>query len=255
MRRMIWAFVMAAGCSDPMVQMVMGRDDTATEVATEAGSDETTETPTDATALETGDTASETTGTGSETLGSGSETTGTGSETRGSDTGSGSATEDTGSGVDTGSGSASEVDTGTDFPSCTRTCVENHDGCILGTVEAERCDGAEAGYWCCDPVVADTGSDTETVSTCTGTCSNWSGCGGDWHKIDGYCPSYYACCEQDTDTGSETVDTDTNPEPCPQDNPLYTCEWRGHCTTAVGTEDTNYYCNDPNNNACCRHYY
>jgi hypothetical protein len=221
-----WTWIMvvlAAGCSDPTFVIDVDPDE---PVPTE----------------ETG----ETTGATDETEGTVPETTGSVSDTG---TGSGSATGDTGSATaDTGSGTG-DSDT---VPACWLSCMSEKSGCQLGSVVIGRCPNAE---WCCEPKVVDTDTGTGTGVPCTGTCG--SGCGTGWHKIDGVCEqSWKVCCEKDADTGSATVDSDTNPQPCPTDDPLYSCEYRIHCDGPGGYNvDTDYYCADPVNFGCCRHPY
>lgn len=225
MRRIFWALVLMAGCSDPTRAFSDDPDESATVTVSEK--------ETEATQDETDETVSETAGSASET-----------------GSGSGSATVDTGSATaETGSGT---VDSDT-VPDCWLSCMSLKSECQLGSVVIGRCPNAA---WCCEPKAVDTGTvSTDTSPPCSGTCSNWSGCAGDWHKIPGSCPNGKACCEEDSDTGSATVDTDTNPEPCPQGDPKYICERRGLCTTSYGYEDTDYYCTDPVNWACCRKLY
>lgn len=235
MRRICWALVLMAGCSDPTGAFSDDPDESATETvsdeATEATADETDETD---------ETVSETAGSASET---------------GSGAGTGSATVDTGSGsgsgtVETGSGTG-DSDT---VPACWLSCMSSKSDCQLGSAVIGRCPNAE---WCCEPKVVDTDTGTGTGTPCTGTCG--SGCGTGWHKIDGVCEqSWKVCCEKDTDTGSATVDTDTNPEPCPEDDPLYSCERKINCDGAPGFKvDTDYVCpgDDPLNYVCCKHPY
>jgi hypothetical protein len=235
MRRICWALVLMAGCSDPTGAFSDDPDESATETvsdkATEATADETDET--DETISETAESVSET----------------------GSGAGTGSATVDTGTGQGTAGTGSATVDTDTGVPPCSQTCVDQYVDCIKGTVEAESC--PNHGF-CCQPRATDTGTgtgSTDTVPPCAGTCSNWSGCAGDWHEIPGSCPLGHACCEEDSDTGSATGDTDTNPQPCPQDEGVsYICEYRGYCT-GRWQEDTDYYCPQPNDWACCHKIY
>ena len=229
-----WTCIMVAlvaGCSDPINIYLPEEED---ETENPESTVDTSDVPTD-----------ETGGTVSETAGSVSETTGTASDT-------GSATVDTGSAtVDTSSGTV-ETDTGS--PPCWLSCLPGSSLCEKGSVVQGVCPNAE---WCCDPKVVDTdtGTGTGTGIPCTGTCAKTSVCFGPWHEIAGDCPLGNACCEPDTDTGSATVDTDTNPEPCQNgDDPTYICEWRGFCV-GKWKEDTDYYCDDPNNKACCHKQY
>jgi hypothetical protein len=226
--------ILVAGCNDPTGVL---SDDPDESVSTE----------------ETGETG-ETTGATDETDGTGSETTGSVSDTG---SGSGSATVDTGSStVDTGSAtgdSGSGTGDSDTVPPCWLSCMSSKSECQLGSVVLGRCPNAE---WCCEPKAVDTetGTGTGTGVPCPGTCANSASCGGDWHEIAGDCPQpWQACCEKDTDTGSATVDTDTNPQPCPvEEYPKYRCERRVLCLNAGGfTEDTDYVCPDPGNYACC----
>lgn len=233
LKRTLFMVILVAGCNDPTGVM---SDDPDESVSTE----------------ETG----ETTGATDETEGTVPETTGSVSDTG---SGSGSATGDTGSAtVDTGSATA-DTGSGTGdsdtFPSCWLSCMSEKSGCQLGSVVQGRCPNAE---WCCEPKVVDTETETGTGTgvPCTGTCANTRNCGGDWIKIVGDCPLGHACCVPNPDTGSATVDTDTNPLPCPTDDPLYSCEYRIHCDGPGGYNvDTDYYCADPVNYGCCRHPY
>jgi hypothetical protein len=194
----------------------------------------------------------------------------TGETTGATDETEGTVPETTGSVSDTGSGSGSAtVDTGSVTDDCPYAC-EGKAVCTSmgGTIHPEY--GGCPALFCCElggtsTVTADTGSgtvDTETGTgtgtgtPCTGTCANTRNCGGDWIKIVGDCPLGHACCVPNPDTGSATVDTDTNPQPCPTDDPLYSCEYRIHCDGPGGYNvDTDYYCADPVNFGCCRHPY